>query len=157
MNENEFQNYQFLEDAAILSLNGTWRVLREKLNKKISKIKETDSLDHDGLNTLVDALNAFDKQIRKAKSRTDEPTIKSATKQVTRKDGTTKTQRTSEEAFEEYIDEYFSTDNVISKSSRSRRRNSPIQRRETDSRILEPVVHKRRYFQSHRCRSIHIT
>ena len=53
MNENEFQNYQFLEDAAILSLNGTWRVLREKLNKKISKIKETDSLDLDGLNTLV--------------------------------------------------------------------------------------------------------
>ena len=40
MNENEFQNYQFLEDAAILSLNGTWRILREKLNEKISKIKE---------------------------------------------------------------------------------------------------------------------
>ena len=56
MNENEFQNYQFLEDAAILSLNGTWRVLREKLNKKISKIKETDSLDFDGLNTLVDGV-----------------------------------------------------------------------------------------------------
>ena len=79
MNENEFQNYQLLEDAAILSLNGTWRVLREKLNKKISKIKETDSLDLDGLNTLEDALDTFEAQIRKAKSRTDEPKRKSAT------------------------------------------------------------------------------
>ena len=107
MNENEFQNYQFLEDAAILSLNGTWRVLREKLNKKISKIKETDSLGFDDLNTLVDTLDTFEAQIRKAKSRADEPTLKSATKQVTSKSGTTKTQRTSEEVFADYIDEYF--------------------------------------------------
>jgi hypothetical protein len=107
MNEKQFQNYQFLEMASILSLNGTWKLLQEKLNDKISKIKENDSLDFDSLNMLDDSLSEFDQLIAKINSHAEEPKKKSARKQLTTKDGKSKTQRTDEEAFEDFVEDYF--------------------------------------------------
>ena len=107
MNEKQFQNYQFLEMASVLSLNGTWKLLQEKLDEKISKIKKNDSLDFDSLNMLEDALSNFDQLIIKINSHAEEPRKKSARKQVTTKEGKSKNQRTDEDTFEDYLKDYF--------------------------------------------------
>ena len=104
MNEKEFQNYQFTEMASILSLNGTWRLVQEKLNEKIPQLI---GLDFDAENTLQSGLDDFNELISKVNSRADEPTRKKARRQSTSKDGKTRAERSSEEVFDEYLEDYF--------------------------------------------------
>jgi hypothetical protein len=101
---NDFQHYQFTEMASILSLNGTWKFLQEKLNEKISKII---SFDYDAQNTLQNGLDDFNELISKINSRTDEPRLKKAKRQTTSKQGTTRYARNSDEMFDDYIEDYF--------------------------------------------------
>jgi len=104
MNEKEFQNYQFTEMASILSLNGTWGLVQEKLNEKIPKLI---GLDFDAENTLQSGLDGFNELISKVNSRADEPTRKKARRQSTSKDGKTRAERSSEDVFDEYLENYF--------------------------------------------------
>ena len=107
MNENEFQNYQLLEQASILSLNGIWNFLQEKIRGKISKLDGTAELDLDQINSLKATLSTFDNQIKKINSREGEPHKRSAKPQTTTSKGVTKSAVTEEEVFEDYLEYYF--------------------------------------------------
>ena len=100
--QTDFQHYQFLEMGSILSLNGVWKILQERLTQKISKIKEIGNLDFDSINLLQSGIDNFNGLIRDVNSRADEPRRKTIPI-----DSTFETSRNDQEVFMEYVDDYF--------------------------------------------------